>query len=237
MTVEWNKFWCRVLFKEFIKHFRKLNDEQIVHDIRKSMDDLEDMVSDSDTFGSQMVRWSLERAEEPFATAARENGKKGGRPRKNQETTADTSTREGEDERDHRGNTGILESSSSANHYGVAPHREAGDVSANDSNPITLDSRTGKDGQPNRRTDGHSLRVGNVARPPVRSSGPMPGKDAVRDFALENGLDEVDAYNCWYATVNERGGCDSEGKKVSDWKAYVVAWCRTASKHRKERNA
>lgn len=31
--------------------------------------------------------------------------------------TADASTREGEDERDHRGNTGTLESSTSANHY------------------------------------------------------------------------------------------------------------------------
>jgi hypothetical protein len=65
----------------------------------------------------------------------------------------------------------------------------------------------------------------------------MPDKDAVRDFALANGLDEVDAFNCWYATVNERGGCDSEGKKVSDWKAFVKAWCKTAKAHRKERKA
>lgn len=80
MNVEWNKFWCRVLFKEFIRHFRKLTDEQIVEDIRKSMDDLEDMVQDSGTFGSKMVGWSVGRADEPFAKAARENGKKGGRP-------------------------------------------------------------------------------------------------------------------------------------------------------------
>ena len=57
---------------------------------------------------------------------------------------ADASTREGEDGRDHRGNTGILESSSSAKTF-------------------TLDSRTNKDGQPNearesRRTGGDSLR-------------------------------------------------------------------------------
>lgn len=96
MTVEWNRFWCRVLFKEFIKHFRKMTDEQIVRDIRQSMDDLEDLVSDTDSFGSQMVRWAIERADEPFATAARENGKKGGRPRKNKDVTAGASTREGE---------------------------------------------------------------------------------------------------------------------------------------------
>ena len=83
MAIEWNRFWCRVLFKEYIKHYRKMTDEQIVRDVRQSMDDLEDLVADTDSFGSQMVRWSNERSEEPFATAARENGKKGGRPKKN----------------------------------------------------------------------------------------------------------------------------------------------------------
>lgn len=151
MAVEWNKFWCRVLFKEFIRHFRKLDDEQIVRDIRQSMDDLEDMVNDTDTFGSQMVRWAMERAEEPFATAARENGKKGGRPRKN-------------------------------------------------------------------------------------PSGPMPAdKQPVLDFAADKGLDADDAYNCWYATVKERAGCDHDGNPVADWKAFVIKWCETARKKRRER--
>lgn len=53
---------------------------------------------------------------------------------------ADASTREGEDERDNRGNTGILESSTSAKTF-------------------TLDSRTDKDRQPNRRTGGTPKRV------------------------------------------------------------------------------
>lgn len=58
---------------------------------------------------------------------------------------ADASTREGEDERDHRGNTGTLESITSAKNF-------------------TLDSRTDKDGQPNearesRRTGGTPKRV------------------------------------------------------------------------------
>ena len=91
-------FWCRVFFKAFIKHFRKMSDEEIVKDIRQSMDDLEDLVGDTDTFGSQMVRWANGRADDPFATAARENGKKGGRPRKDKESTAGAPTREdGED--------------------------------------------------------------------------------------------------------------------------------------------
>ena len=85
------------------------------------------------------------------------NGKKGGRPKKSPQDapngnagvdmsdagngaasksptscnqfTADASTREGEDERDHRGNTGTLESSTSANIYGDAATREGADVS------------------------------------------------------------------------------------------------------------
>jgi hypothetical protein len=87
-------FWCRVFFKAFIKHFRKMSDEEIVKDIRQSMDDLEDLVGDTDTFGSQMVRWANGRADEPLATAAGENGKKGGRPRKDNESTAGAPTRE-----------------------------------------------------------------------------------------------------------------------------------------------
>lgn len=85
-------FWSKVFFKAFIKHFRKMTDEEIVRDIRQSMDDLEDLVEDSDTFGSQMVRWANQRPEQ--YPMARENGKKGGRPRKDKEITAGAPTRE-----------------------------------------------------------------------------------------------------------------------------------------------
>ena len=107
-------FWCRVFFKAFIKHFRKMSDEEIVKDIRQSMDDLEDLVGDTDTFGSQMVRWANGRADEPFATAARENGKKGGRPRKDKESTAGAPTREDGEFKSGSGNAVKLESATPA---------------------------------------------------------------------------------------------------------------------------
>ena len=108
-------FWCRVFFKAFIKHFRKMSDEEIVKDIRQSMDDLEDLVGDTDTFGSQMVRWANGRADEPFATAARENGKKGGRPRKDKkDTTAGAPTREDGEFKSGSGNAVNLESATPA---------------------------------------------------------------------------------------------------------------------------
>ena len=129
MSVVWDIFWCKVFFKEYIKHYRKMTDEQIVKDVRQSMDDLEDLVDSSDSFGSQMVRWSIERAEQPFATAARENGKKGGRPRKNQDTTADGDTREDSLNIATSGNGSDTESGTSANLYGDAATSDGAEAS------------------------------------------------------------------------------------------------------------
>lgn len=234
--------------------------------------------------------------------------------------TADASTREGEDELDHRGNTGTMESSTSANHYGDAATREGAEVvnsresgafapttvsrnmrrvpqneapahgfsggrtaqgtmsrspeaaaqsgkdsaktrdtrddsrgryappscSPEDGNPAetapshggsvaSLEARQVQALESQRRTGGHSLRVGNVARPPVRSAGPMPeNKQAVYDFAAAEGLDTADAYECWHVTVNERGGLTADGKPIKNWKAYVSKWCETRATRRNQ---
>ena len=89
MTATKDRFWAKVLFKEFIRHYRKMTAEQKVADIDASMDALEDLDDSGESFGAKMVRWSMERADQyPMAS---ENGKKGGRPRKNQEeNTAET---------------------------------------------------------------------------------------------------------------------------------------------------
>lgn len=80
MAAPKDRFWAKVAFKEFIRHFRKLSPEQIVSDVMASMDALEDLDDEGDSFGSKMVRWSMERVEQyPMAQA---NGQKGGRPRK-----------------------------------------------------------------------------------------------------------------------------------------------------------
>lgn len=102
MTTRNDRFWAKVLFREYIKHFRKLSDEEIVRDVRQSMDDLEELVDDTDTFGAKMVRWSFGRADQ--YPMARENGKKGGRPRKNKEITEDAPAREDGDELTTPGN-------------------------------------------------------------------------------------------------------------------------------------
>lgn len=55
----------------------------------------------------------------------------------------------------------------------------------------------------------------------------------VYDFAAAENLDPVDAYECWNVTVNERDGKTADGKKVTNWKAYVRQWCRTRKTNRR----
>lgn len=69
-------YWAKVLFIELIKHFRKMTDEQIVKDIRDTMDALEDYDPNKDCFGSKMVVWAEERKE--VYKSSSENGRKGG---------------------------------------------------------------------------------------------------------------------------------------------------------------
>lgn len=97
MNATKDRFWAKVLFKEFIRHFRKMTPEQKVADIDESMDALEELDDSGDSFGAKMVRWSMERVEQ--YPMARENGKKGGRPRKDsssQEDARESEQREGD---------------------------------------------------------------------------------------------------------------------------------------------
>ena len=204
-------FWSRVLFKDFIRHFRKMTPEQVAEDIAASMDTLDDLNPDGDSFGSLMVRWANDRMNGAFATAARENGKKGGRPRK-QETTADAPTREDGEFKSDSGDAGNLESATSAN------------ISVNDG--CSRQSRRTGTAVPELRRAAHSPA-------PVRSSGPMPADvQKVYDFASLEGLDKDDAYECWYVTTAERDGNDADGNPVTNWKAFVRTWCNTRSKKR-----
>lgn len=73
-------FWCKIMFKEFIKHFRKLDDKAIVKDIKDSMDALEELNSDGNSFGAAMVRSANIRIEANRDKRA-EAGRKGGQAR------------------------------------------------------------------------------------------------------------------------------------------------------------
>lgn len=80
MAAPKDRFWAKVLFRDFIRHYRKMTSEEIAEDIEKSMDALEDLDETGSSFGSKMVFWATHRAEN--YPQASENGKKGGRPKK-----------------------------------------------------------------------------------------------------------------------------------------------------------
>lgn len=142
-----------------------------------------------------------------------ENGRKGGRPRKEQETSSDVDTREGSMNIHDGSNAGQMESGTSDNHS-EAPQSQARES-----------RRTG--------TAVPELRRAANSPAPVRSSGPMPANvQEVYDFASREGLDKDDAYECWYVTTAERDGNDADGNPVTNWKAFVRTWCNTRSKKR-----
>ena len=147
-----DSFWTKVLWSRFIKHFRKLTDEQIINDIHESMDALEDNDASGDSFGAKMVAWANERRNGNAAVASRENGNLGGRPKKNPQDapngnagvdrksatscdqfTADVDTRE--DSMAKSDGSAITRNETrahdalepSANNYGDAARREAAD--------------------------------------------------------------------------------------------------------------
>lgn len=208
---------------------------------------------------SERAREAFVESEEGYKTNV-ENGKKGGRPRK--ETTADGDIREDSQAKPDGSATTKNETRThdalgpSANHYGDAATREGADESTTvsgqfrgsaknqgESNtgstvpavcPESGDiskARQSQARESQRRTDGHSLRVGNVARPPVRSRASFRNKEDFIQWAIDTGLDTDDAGNCWEATM-ERGGLTKDGKKVENLCAYAVKWCRTSKKNR-----
>lgn len=175
-----------------------------------------------------------ERAKDTYAKAkaaydaSSENGKKGGRPRKNKDISADGETREGS-LADQNGSAitrnetrahDALEPS--ANHYGVAPHREAGDVSATDSN--------NSEARQSQRTGAPSTGA-TSSTAPVRSL-PMPTTEQLYDFARAESLDEADARDWYEMTVVDRGGKDRNGNRITNWKAACKKFCVARAQRR-----
>ena len=108
-------WWDNVKFRDFCSHFINMTPEEIAADIKESLVKLIQLDDSGDSFGAMMVKNAKLRQGSPKSEASRQNGIKGGRPRKNQETTADGDTRE--DSQDRKSRT-------SANHYGDAATRE-----------------------------------------------------------------------------------------------------------------
>lgn len=81
------ELFAAVKFKDFIRHFRKLDDAAIVADVQQSMDDLEALEANGNSFGAEMVATMTARVN-ANREKNRANGRKGGRPRKQKELDA-----------------------------------------------------------------------------------------------------------------------------------------------------
>ena len=74
--------------------------------------------------------------------------------------------------------------------------------------------------------------MAKVAQPSVRSRASFRNKEDFIQWALDTGLDPVDAGECWEAT-EERGGKDADGNTVKNMKAFARQWCRTRANNRR----
>ena len=73
--------------------------------------------------------------------------------------------------------------------------------------------------------------MAKVAQPSVRPRASFRNKEEFIQWAIDDGLDPVDANECWEAT-EERGGKDADGNTVKNMKAFARKWCRTRAKNR-----
>lgn len=84
-------WWDNVEFDAFCGHFYGMTREQIADDITESIGKLLLRDDSGDSFGAIMVRNAKARQGSPKAEASRQNGLKGGRPKKPAEATEENS--------------------------------------------------------------------------------------------------------------------------------------------------
>ena len=188
------------------------------------------------------------RAREAFDAAADDyskkvaNGQKGGRPRKNQETTADGDIRE-----DSLANPdgSAITRNETRDHDALEPSatisQDAADGNAADDRKVptscphydqetcqaSTDEARESQALESRRTEGHSLRVGNVARPSVRSgrnSRCPNSREEFHAFVADNNLHEGLAEE-WYAIHEARGWVDENGNPIKNWRGALKNYC------------
>ena len=98
---------------------------------------------------------------------------------------------------------------------------ESGNIYDQEASPIS----TNEERQIQGRTGGSSV-------PPVRSRASFRNKEDFIQWAIDDGLDPVDAGECWEAT-EERHGKDADGNTVKNMKAFARQWCRTRANNRR----
>lgn len=121
--------------------------------------------------------------------------------------------------------------------YGDAAVSDKAEVSLNRESgviePTTISNFSGA--RESTRTDGNSLRVGNVARTPVRSGRNSRCPDSREDFhafVADNKLHEGLAEE-WYAIHEAREWVDKNGNPIKDWKGALYNYCTKTEQKRR----
>lgn len=248
-----DSFWTRVLWSRFIKHFRKLTDEQIIKDIHDSMDALEDNDASGDSFGAKMVAWTNERRNEKAAVASRENGNLGGRPKKNTEgaangNNADESTTAFENlgsgkpktqaQSDQLRAGGMLPSSSlkpparsgAVDVLNLAYAGEFGNVVLTQEQYAQLGIKFGNQQKLNRAIDSLSCQLENGEKNPANHYAELVKWASYRDDMEEK--EELRASSApHYETVSEHNA-----RIVRESDAWIHEYCQQQKKNRKAAN-
>ena len=237
-------YWSKVLFCDFIKHFRKMTAEEIAEDVMASMDALEELDDSGKNFGAKMVKWSNER----IAFNRETRGSKGGRPRKTQSTTATQESSKnfpdtpggsaspagcasGKRIPPQESTTAAGESAEkldppniggSAASAGRAPRSpRAGEVS--DSPEVSESSDAANRCFASPAESAAGKRTPRTAEGSAARSLP-PSTAELYDFAEAARLSEADARE-WWELCTERGWKDRSGKPIRDWKKACERYC------------
>lgn len=232
-------WWTKMLHKDFCAHYCEMSDSEIVADVRRSVASLMMQRSEGSDFGALMVRMAMQRIKEKHDTAV-SNGSQGGRPRINKEYPEDGDTSDGSQGTRTAAATTRNEplehdplDSSSAISQDAAHNKDA-----DDSKVPTSCTHYDQEADHRISTDEalDLLRAGVMDTSPASTregQAAMPADvGEVYAFAAAEGLDSVDAYECWSTTI-ERGGKTADGRKVRNWKAYVRRWCATRAEKRR----
>ena len=89
--------------------------------------------------------------------------------------------------------------------------------------------------QSQRRAVANAQKCGRTSQSHSANARPrasLRNKEEFIQWAIDEGLDPVDADECWEAT-EERGGNDADGNTVKNMKAFARKWCRTRANNRR----
>ena len=99
----------------------------------------------------------------------------------------------------------------------------------------SLEARQGQALESQRRAGANAQKCGRTSQShsaTARQRASFRNKEEFIQWAIDDGLDPVDAGECWEAT-EERGGKDADGNTVKNMKAFARQWCRTRANNRR----